>query len=79
MLSVQMLRAARAIYIDGYVFDELPSSIVAPALKQAQRAGASVFFDPGPRGSTGQEGPGCTALTAMLDIADVVLLTEVGH
>lgn len=75
--SVQMMGKARAVIFNGFVFDELPPHVVAAAARQAQQAGAAIFFDPGPRAFSLQEGPRRTALDSILDIADVILMTQV--
>ena len=72
-----MMSKARAVIFNGFVFDELPPHVVAAAAQQAQRAGAAIFFDPGPRAFSLQEGPRRAALDSILDIADVVLMTQV--
>ena len=74
---MQMMATAKAVFINGFVFDELPPDVVALAAQRAQQAGAAIFFDPGPRAFTLQEGPRRAALDAILDIADVVLMTQV--
>ncbi|KAK9847380.1 hypothetical protein WJX84_011336 [Apatococcus fuscideae] len=72
----QIMAKARAVIFNGFVFDELPPHVVAAAAQQAQRAGAAIFFDPGPRAFSLQEGPRRAALDSILDIANVVLMTE---
>ena len=42
-----MLRNTEALFINGFVFDELPAGAVLQAARVAQAAGAAVFFDPG--------------------------------
>ena len=74
---MQMMAQAQAVIFNGFVFDELPPHVVAAAAQQAQRAGAAIFFDPGPRAFSLQEGPRRAALDSILDIADVVLMTQV--
>ena len=46
---VQVLTDTRAIYLNGCLFDELPSDMVLSALLQAKNSGAVICFDPGPR------------------------------
>ena len=48
-LTVQALTDTRAIYLNGCLFDELPSDMVLSALLQAKNNGAVICFDPGPR------------------------------
>lgn len=43
----QMLQRTRALYLNGFVFDELEPSLVAAVARVARDAGAAVFFDPG--------------------------------
>lgn len=45
----QVLTDTRAIYLNGCLFDELPSDMVLSALLQAKNSGAVICFDPGPR------------------------------
>lgn len=46
---MQALQDTRAIYLNGCLFDELPSDMVLSALLQAKNSGAVICFDPGPR------------------------------
>jgi sugar/nucleoside kinase (ribokinase family) len=73
---LRALRATRALYLNGFVFDELPLPIVRACCRAASASGAAVFFDPGPRAHTMREGERRAALDAVLDLADVVLMTE---
>lgn len=73
---LQVLESAKAVFVDGYTFDELPADDVAAALRRAHSAGAAVIFDPGPRASD-QLGVHQEALQSILDWADVVLMNEV--
>lgn len=43
----QMLQQTRALYLNGFVFDELEPTLVAAVARVARDAGAAVFFDPG--------------------------------
>ena len=73
----RVLDNTAALFINGFVFDEVPSGIVLRAAQRAKHAGAAVFFDPGPRSWTfNDSGPRRAALDAILDAADVVLMTE---
>jgi hypothetical protein len=42
----QVLQSTEALFVNGFVFDELPAEAVLAAAT-AQAAGAAVFFDPG--------------------------------
>ena len=42
-----MLQSTEALFVNGFVFDELPAEAVLAAAATAQAAGAAVFFDPG--------------------------------
>ncbi len=44
---LQVLQNTEALFINGFVFDELPSEAVLAAATTARAAGAAVFFDPG--------------------------------
>jgi sugar/nucleoside kinase (ribokinase family) len=46
---LQALQDTRAIYLNGCLFDELPSDMVLSVLLQAKNNGAIICFDPGPR------------------------------
>ena len=73
----RVLDSTAALFVNGFVFDEVPAEIVLAAAKRAQRAGSAVFFDPGPRSWTfNDNGHRRAALDAILDVADVVLMTE---
>lgn len=41
------LDACRALWVNGFVFDELPTKAVLAAAQRAVASGAAVFFDPG--------------------------------
>jgi sugar/nucleoside kinase (ribokinase family) len=73
------LRSCRAVFLNGFVFDELKPQAVKQALQLAKSNGAGVFFDPGPRAFTfvDEKNPSrMEALNAALTHADVVLATE---
>ncbi|GAB4820018.1 hypothetical protein N2152v2_007064 [Parachlorella kessleri] len=72
----QVLEDTEALFINGYILDEIPASVVVAAAQQAQSAGAAVFFDPGPRAWTFQQGERRAALDAILNVSDVVLMTQ---
>jgi sugar/nucleoside kinase (ribokinase family) len=73
----RVLDSTAALFVNGFVFDEVPSHVVIAAAQRAQQGGAAVFFDPGPRSWTFHDnGPRKAALDAILDVSDVVLMTE---
>jgi len=75
----EALRSCRAVFLNGFVFDELKPQAVAQALKLAKGNGAGVFFDPGPRAFTfvDETNPSrMEALRVALENSDVVLATE---
>lgn len=47
--ALDMIRSSRALFANGFVFDELPLEVVCHSVEQARSSGAAVFFDPGPR------------------------------
>ena len=63
--------------MNGFIFDELPGHVVLSAVDSAHKRGAATFFDPGPRAWTLHQGDRKTALNALLDRSDVVLMTQV--
>lgn len=79
-LSVGAERALErtgAVFVNGFVFDEVPEEMVVHAARVSQAHGAAVLFDPGPRSwSFDDGGVRRHALDSMLRIADVVLMTE---
>ena len=50
--AAKALAKCKAVFVNGFVFDELKPSAVVAALGLAKSNGASVFFDPGPRAFT---------------------------
>mmetsp|Transcript_2991 Transcript_2991/g.7381 ORF Transcript_2991/g.7381 Transcript_2991/m.7381 type:complete len:416 (-) Transcript_2991:319-1566(-) len=74
--ALQMLRSSRAVFTNGFVFDELDLGVVCGAAREAIAHGAAIFFDPGPRCFTMKEGARRVALDAVMDLSDVVLMTE---
>jgi len=71
-----VISRTRSVFVNGFVFDEMPESLVVSAAHYAQQHGALVLFDPGPRSWTFGEGDRRHALESMLDVSDVVLMTE---
>ena len=75
----EALRSCRAVFLNGFVFDELKPQAVAQALKLAKSNGAGVFFDPGPRSFTFVDESNPTRMEALkvaLTNSNVVLATE---
>mmetsp|Transcript_13385 Transcript_13385/g.25697 ORF Transcript_13385/g.25697 Transcript_13385/m.25697 type:complete len:449 (-) Transcript_13385:663-2009(-) len=74
-----VIREARALVVNGFVFDELEPSVVCQAVRAARDSGTAVFFDLGPRGkplrNNVPEG-GTEALSLLLSHSDVLLLTQ---
>jgi sugar/nucleoside kinase (ribokinase family) len=67
------------VFVNGFVFDDLQPATVVAAVRTAQAAGATVFFDAGPRArALGADVPagGAAALRELLAIADALLLTQ---
>ena len=77
LTCVQTLRSTHALFVNGFIFDELPGSVVMSAVACARKAGAATFFDPGPRAWTLGQGERKKAMDALLDASDVVLMTQV--
>eukprot|EP00775_Hariotina_reticulata_P013761 gene13761-13880_t len=73
---LQALKSTEAVFTNGFVFDELPLELVKSAIQAASDAGAAVLFDPGPRASTMKTGVRRRALDTLMDLSDVVLMTE---
>lgn len=74
--AVNILSDTSAVFVNGFVFDEIPEELVVQASKIAQSHGAAVLFDPGPRSWTFKKGIRRHALETMLDHADILLMTE---
>ena len=74
--AVDVLSQANAVFVNGFVFDEIPEELVVQATEMSQSHGAAVLFDPGPRSWTFEKGVRRHALESMLDIADILLMTE---
>lgn len=75
--ALQTLQSSHALFVNGFIFDELPGSIVMAAVGAARKAGAATFFDPGPRAWTLRQGERKKSMDALLDASDVVLMTQV--
>jgi hypothetical protein len=45
--AVQLIKGTRAVFMNGFVFDELPLDMVVSAINLAHSMGAAIFFDPG--------------------------------
>jgi sugar/nucleoside kinase (ribokinase family) len=75
--AARALGRADAVFVNGFVFDELRPSAVKSAVAIAKANGAKVFFDPGPRAFTFRVGDAARveALDSILGDADVVLAT----
>lgn len=71
------IQRSKALFVNGFIFDELTPSVVVAAMKCAQEAGGAVFFDPGPRAYTVFRGSAQTRhiLEQLLCVCDVLLLT----
>ncbi|KXZ54257.1 hypothetical protein GPECTOR_5g347 [Gonium pectorale] len=74
--ATRLLRSARAVVTNGFLFDELPLEVVRGAALDAIEHGAAIFFDPGPRCASMLEGPRRAALDLLMDLSAVVLMTE---
>lgn len=72
----QALHDTRAVYLNGCLFDELPSDMVLSALLHAKNNGAVICFDPGPRSWVLSSGARRATLDALLDLSDIVVMTE---
>ena len=46
-MLLQVLARSRAVFTNGFLFDELPLPVVVNAIEYAASSGASIFFDPG--------------------------------
>lgn len=77
IIFVQTLSQTEAIFINGFIFDEIPGRIVLAAVESGRKSGAATFFDPGPRAWTLIQGDRKSLLNALLDLSDVVLMTQV--
>lgn len=73
---LKMVSDSRALMLNGFVLDELPGPLVVKAAVATRDGGGAVFFDPGPRSWTLLEGERRASLDAILNVADVVLMTQ---
>ena len=74
--AARSLGRANAVFVNGFVFDEMHPDAVGSAVAIAKANGAGVFFDPGPRAFTFVRDPERReALDTILGAADVVLAT----
>lgn len=74
--AARSLGRANAVFVNGFVFDEMRPDAVGSAVAIAKANGAGVFFDPGPRAFTFVRDPERReALDTILGVADVVLAT----
>lgn len=72
---LQALSSSKAVFTNGFIFDELSLDVVRAGIEAAVAAGSAIFFDPGPRCFTMQEGDRKTALWTIMDLSDVILMT----
>jgi hypothetical protein len=47
LTGLQLIKGTRAVFMNGFVFDELPLDMVVSAINLAHSMGAAIFFDPG--------------------------------
>lgn len=73
--SEGVISNAKALFINGFTFDEIPPSAVLAAAEFARKKNTSVFFDPGPRTAVLAKNRG-EDLARLVALSDVVLLTE---
>ncbi|CAI5471428.1 unnamed protein product [Closterium sp. Yama58-4] len=73
-----LIARSRALFINGFAFDEFPPSAIQSAAQYAQQAGVLVFFDPGPRTGTlfRSAGQSKEVFDWLLLNCDVLLLTS---
>ena len=73
----QALADTRAVYLNGFAFDELEASLVDEIMQEARRDGADLFFDIGPRAFGLEKRPAVWKenLQHAMGQADVLLLT----
>jgi len=74
-----LLFSAKAVFVNGFVFDDLEPSTVVAAVRTAQAAGAEIFFDAGPRvRALLRDAPAgaAAAVRELFAVADGVLLTQ---
>ena len=71
--------SATAVFVNGFVFDDLQPETVTAAVRAAHAGGADVFFDAGPRARALQRdvpSGAAAALRELLAAADVLTLTQ---
>ena len=75
--AARALGRCRAVFVNGFVFDEMAPAAVGSAIAIAKANGADVFFDPGPRAFTfvKNDSERREALDLILGAADVILAT----
>ena len=76
--ALDTIRNAKALMVNGFLFDELPPTAVAHACKVAHEAGTLVIFDAGPRAHlllSETEEERKRALLNILEVSDAVLCT----
>ena len=74
LVNEQVLADSRIVAVNGFVFDELPASVVLDAARHAAANGGAVFFDAGPRAWTLSQ----QTLRAMTQASHAVFMTQVG-
>lgn len=72
------IRKSKILFCNGYDFDELSPSLLESALECAVESGASIFFDPGPRGKNLIAGrlEEQRTIGKLLRMSEVLLLTS---
>lgn len=79
---MQALSCTHSVYVNGFVFDDLPLELVKQAARVGSEAGAAVCFDPGAKrfhsscwSSCGDplavRGPTCCAWTHLLQVCQL--------
>ncbi|KAJ7558435.1 hypothetical protein O6H91_04G039000 [Diphasiastrum complanatum] len=72
-----VIKGSKALFCNGFVFDELLPATIESAVDCAQTSGSALFFDPGPKGKLLSRGTleQQAALEKLLRSCDVLLLT----
>ena len=72
-----LVRRSKALFINGFIFDEVPTPGIISAARFARDCGAAVFFDPGPRTFALARGEAQQreALERVIGVSSVLLLT----
>ncbi|KAH8947085.1 hypothetical protein BDL97_11G022100 [Sphagnum fallax] len=72
-----VIQKSKALFVNGFAFDELAPSVVLDAMMCAQEAGCAVAFDPGPRAHTLFRSTvhNRNILEQLLCLCDILLLT----